>query len=156
METCIFCDILAGRAPSTIFWQDEKHAAFLSIFPNTLGAAVVVPKTHCSSYAFSQSDEVLAGLVIASKKVARILDASLKGVGRTALVFEGYGVDHLHAKLFPLHGTGNDSKFKKIGSRVDKYFETYEGYVSSHDWRRADDEALASLAQHLRSKSGQS
>lgn len=89
------------------------HIAFLSIFPNTVGATVVIPKKHYSSYAFAQDDAPLAELVIASKKIARILDDTLEDVGRTAMVFEGYGVDHLHAKLFPMHGTGNHSEFKK-------------------------------------------
>lgn len=148
-EGCIFCAIVQREAPSHIFWEDDKHIAFLSIFPNTVGATVVIPKKHCSSYAFDQDDLILAELVVASKKVARILDENLAGVGRTAMVFEGYGVDHLHAKLFPMHGTGNHSEFKKISSSVDKFFDHYEGYISSHDWKRADDEQLAELALQL-------
>lgn len=33
---------------------------------------------------------------------------------------------------------------------VDKYFEQYEGYISSHDYKRANDAALAALARHIR------
>lgn len=66
------------------------------------------------------------------------------------MILEGYGVDHLHAKLFPMHGTGEDSAFKKISSRMDKFFDRYEGYLSSHDCTRADDSALAELAAHIR------
>ncbi|MEB0105048.1 MULTISPECIES: HIT family protein [Pseudomonas] len=150
---CIFCEIVHRQAPSHIFWEDDMHIAFLSIFPNTVGATVVIPKKHYSSYAFAQDDAPLAELVIASKKIARILDDTLEDVGRTAMVFEGYGVDHLHAKLFPMHGTGNHSEFKKISSNIDRFFDRYEGYISSHDWRRADDEQLAALAQNLTSAS---
>ncbi|MHC8307302.1 HIT family protein [Pseudomonas sp. PB3P13] len=149
MRSCIFCDIVQGNSPAHVIWEDERHIAFLSIFPNTVGASVVIPKAHFSSYAFEQSDEVLSNLVLASKKVARILDETLEGVGRTAMVFEGYGIDHLHAKLFPMHGTGQNSNFKKISSNVDKYFNKYEGYISSHDGMRADDDHLASLANVL-------
>ena len=123
--------------------------AFLSIYPNTRGVTVVIPKAHCSSYAFDQEDEVLTKLVLASKTVARILDKTLDGVARTAMVFEGYGVDHLHSKLFPMHGTGQDSEFHLIESSVDKYFDRYEGYVSSHDYNRANDEDLAELARMI-------
>lgn len=34
---CIFCEIVAGKAPCHRIWEDEKHLAFLSIFPNTQG-----------------------------------------------------------------------------------------------------------------------
>lgn len=148
---CIFCSIARGTAPSHLLWEDQTHMAFLSIFPNTPGFSVVIPKTHHGSYAFAEPDAVLCDLVIAAKKTAKLLDKALKGVARTGMILEGYGVDHLHAKLFPMHGTGEDSAFKKISSTQDKYFERYEGYVSSHDAARADDKALAGLAAHIRS-----
>jgi len=50
-----------------------------------------------------------------------------------------------------MHGTGQDSDFKPISSRVDKFFDRYEGYISSHDFVRADDAELAELAAHIRS-----
>lgn len=148
-EACVFCSIVQREAPSHIFWADDKHIAFLSIFPNTPGVTVVIPTKHCSSYAFEQDDRVLADLVIASKKVAKILDGTFVDVGRTAMVFEGYGVDHLHAKLFPMHATGKHSEFRKISSNCNRFFDRYEGYISSHDCLRADDEKLAELAHRL-------
>lgn len=148
---CIFCSIARGAAPTHLLWEDQTHMAFLSIFPNTPGFSVVIPKAHHGSYAFAESDRVLCDLVIAAKKTANLLDQALEGVARTGMILEGYGVDHLHAKLFPMHGTGEDSAFKKISSNVDKYFERYEGYISSHDAARADDKGLAELAVHIRS-----
>ncbi|WP_077530023.1 HIT family protein [Vreelandella utahensis] len=148
--TCPFCEIAAGQAPCHKIWEDAEHMAFLSIFPNTPGFSVVIPKRHVSSYLFDQEDEVVSGLVLASKRVGRLLDQALEGVARTGLIFEGYGVDHLHAKLFPMHGTGDSSAFRPVESNVDKYFERYEGYISSHDYRRADDDVLGALAAKIR------
>ena len=110
--TCTFCDIASGTSPCHRIWEDEKHLAFLSIFPNTKGFSVVIPKKHYSSYAFVQADNVLSDLIVASKEVARLLDRSLAGVARTGMILEGYGVDHLHSKLFPMHATGESSEFK--------------------------------------------
>ncbi|PIR66523.1 MAG: diadenosine tetraphosphate hydrolase [Parcubacteria group bacterium CG10_big_fil_rev_8_21_14_0_10_36_14] len=147
---CIFCDIVSGKVPSYKIWEDEKHLAFLSIFPNTEGFSVVIPKEHYPSYAFDLSDEVLTGLVLASKKVAKLLDEKLEDVGRTGMIFEGFGVDHVHAKLFPMHGTANMKKWEELKSNVDKYFKKYEGYISSHDYKREDDERLTQLAEKIR------
>lgn len=147
---CTFCKIASGELPSHAIWEDEKFLAFLSIYPNTDGVSVVIPKAHYPSYAFDLSDELLSQLVLATKKVAKMLDATFSDVGRTAMVFEGYGVDHVHAKLFPMHGTADMKKWRKIESNLDKYFERYEGYVSSHDYVRADDEKLAALAKRVR------
>lgn len=44
--TCIFCQIVEGKAPCHKVWEDEHHLAFLSIFPNTDGFTVVIPKKN--------------------------------------------------------------------------------------------------------------
>ena len=149
MKDCIFCKIVKGRSPAPVIWEDRKHLAFLSIFPNTEGFSVVISKKHYSSYVFKVPERVLRDLVAASAKVGRLLDASFKDVGRTGLIFEGFGVDHLHAKLFPMHGT-KMRRWKKLNSKVNKYFQKYEGYISSHDYQRADDKELESLAKRIR------
>lgn len=149
VDDCIFCNIVAGTAPAHRIWEDEEHVAFLSIFPNTEGFSVVIPKEHYSSYVFDVPDDVVTKLILATGKVAKLLDASLTDVGRTAMMFEGFGVDHVHAKLFPMHGTIT-SEWRKRSSKVDKYFTEYEGYISSHDYKRADDEVLKTLAQKIR------
>ena len=148
--SCIFCDIVAGHSPCHKVWEDEHHLAFLSIFPNTKGVTVVMPKAHYSSYAFDLPDKVLTDLVLATKTVAILLNAKFENVGRTGMIFEGFGVDHVHAKLFPMHGTADIKTWQPIESRVNKYFDQYEGYLSSHDHLRADDNELALLAKHLR------
>jgi len=146
---CIFCKIVKGEAPSHKIWEDEKHIAFLSIFPNTEGFTVVITKEHYPSYVFDLPEDVLMGLTLASKKVAKLLDAKFEDVGRTGMIFEGFGVDHIHSKLFPMHGTKN-SEWKQHKSDVGKYFEKYEGYISSHDYKRAPDEELSKIAKKIR------
>ncbi len=150
MNDCIFCNIVRGEAPCHKIWEDDKHLAFLSIFPNTDGFSVVITKEHYSSYAFDLSDAVLKDLICAAKKVGKLIDKNLPDVGRTGLIFEGFGVDHIHAKLFPMHGTADMKTWKPLHSRQDKFFTVYEGYISSHDCSRADDATLAALARKIR------
>lgn len=146
---CIFCQIVAGDAPSHTIWEDETHLAFLSIFPNTEGFSVVIPKAHHGSYFAAVEEEVALGLVRAARAVATRIDTAFPDVGRTGLIFEGFGVDHLHAKLIPLHETNSD-EWKQHRSSARTYFTRYEGYISSHDSERADDTELAQLAQRIR------
>lgn len=156
VEDCIFCKIVRGDAPCYKIWENDKHLAFLSIFPNTEGFSVVITKEHYPSYAFENDDSVLKELILAVKKVAKILDNGLDDVDRTGMIFEGFGVDHLHAKLFPMHGTKERSKWVPVHSDVDKYFERYEGYISSHDYDRADDSKLAELSEKIRKRTAES
>ena len=148
-EDCIFCKIARGIEPCHKIWEDENFLAFLSIFPNTEGFTVVIPKRHYPGYCFDLPDDVLSELIIASKKVGKLLDSKLDNVGRTALVLEGMGVDHAHTKLIPLHGTAKLKKWKPIIAHIDKYFDEYEGYISTHDFVRASDKDLEKIAKKI-------
>lgn len=150
MGDCVFCKIVKGEVPCHKIWEDEKYLAFLTIFPNTEGTSVVIPKEHYSSYAFDLSEDILKDLVVAAAKVGKLIDSKLDDVGRTGMVFEGFGVDHVHAKLFPMHGTADKSCWKAHHSNINTYFEKYQGYISSHDGDRVDDEKLAELAKKIR------
>ncbi len=151
MKDCIFCKIVSGEAPSYKVWEVDTHLAFLSIFPNTEGVTVVIPKKHLTSYIFDQTDEDVCSLMLATKKVAKLVDTKLEDVSRCAVVFEGFGVDHLHAKLFPMHGTEDMSEWRPIESEKDDFYLVYPGYISSHDAKAADQEELAKLAKRVRS-----
>jgi diadenosine tetraphosphate (Ap4A) HIT family hydrolase len=43
---CVFCAIVAGRAPASVVWEDERFVAFLDIYPVTVGHMLVVPRRH--------------------------------------------------------------------------------------------------------------
>lgn len=147
---CIFCKMVAGEIPYHKIYEDEKHLAFLTIFPNTKGATVVITKEHHGSSAFEQSDTVLQELIVATKNTATILTNYFKDVGRCGMVFEGFGVDHLHSKLYPLHGT-SIPEWKPIESGKKKdYYEMYPGYICSNDSELADNDELAELAKKIR------
>lgn len=147
---CVFCQIVAGKIPSHQIWEDDHHLAFLSIYPNTDGFTVVIPKAHYDSYAFAVPDQVLTDLVLATKQVARLLDQAFSDVGRTGMFFEGFGVNHLHSKLFPMHGTADLNTWQPIESDRDEFYTTYPGYLSSHNAKRADDKQLAQLTKKIK------
>ena len=148
-QGCIFCQIIAGKAPCHKVWEGVDYMAFLSVFPNTDGFTVVIPKRHLSSYIFDHDPEEISGLMAAAKQVSKLLVYKFPTVARTALVFEGYGVNHLHGKLIPLHGT-KGGPWKKFASTIKTKFDQYPGYISSHDAARESDEKLAEIASFLR------
>ncbi|HIH11188.1 TPA: HIT family protein [Candidatus Woesearchaeota archaeon] len=150
---CIFCEIIKGNIKTPgIFWEDGEFMAFLSTWPNTIGFTVVVPKDHYSSDVLAMPEVKLNKMVIATKKVSKILMKGFDDVGRIGLIIEGTGVDHAHIKLFPMHNTEhlkNDS-WKQHHSKNDKFFEHYEGYISSNDGPKADEQELRELSKKLR------
>ena len=153
VDDCLFCKFVSGEIPCHKVWESDTHLAFLTIFPNTEGFTVVAAKDHLDSDALAQNSKVLTELVLAAQQVSYKLKAAFPDVGRVGLFFEGFGMNHLHAKLFPMHGTKPMSGWKRIASSDDihkKFFTQYEGYMSSHDGQRGDDTKLAKLAEKIR------
>src|SRR3989344_8476474 len=124
-ENCIFCKITAKKAPAFVVDENERFMAILSIEPNTDGMTLVIPKKHYSGYVFEMPDPELKEMMAYCKKIGKILDASFEDVGRTGMVLEGFGIDHAHAKLFPMHGT-KQKEWKPIASKNPVFFEKYK------------------------------
>ncbi len=146
-KDCLFCKIVKGEVPSYKIWEDKKHIAILDIFPNTKGMTLIIPKEHYDSYAFDMPDKPYSDIMLATKKVSKILDKKLK-VTRTAMVMEGMGVNHIHIKLYPMHGLSKH--FKEMWCKDERYFDTYQGYLSTVLGPKADAKELEKLAKKLR------
>ena len=114
---------------------------------------LVAAKDHLDSDALAQDSKVLTELVLAAQQVSYKLKTAFPDVGRVGLFFEGFGMNHLHAKLFPMHGTKPMKEWKNLASAGEinkKFFHRYEGYLSSHNGERADDTELAKVAEKIR------
>jgi len=101
MKDCVFCNIASGDIPCVKIWEDRKFLAFLDINPVSKGMTLVIPKKHKDSIFFKNSPKDISEIIIASKKVSKILEKSLS-VNRIGVIIEGLEVTHLHIKLIPI------------------------------------------------------
>jgi diadenosine tetraphosphate (Ap4A) HIT family hydrolase len=149
---CVFCDIISKNDADAIFWQDDKHVAFLSIDPNTEGFSLVVPKKHHRSDILKMSDVELQDFILAAKEVAKIIENYYEDVGRVGLIMEGTGIDHAHIKLVPMHGTEHmkTGEWKQYLSNVEHWFDDYEGWISSAGGPMVDRGKLIEVSKRIR------
>lgn len=149
---CVFCKIVSGEITTPgVFWENEKYMAFLSIFPNTKGFSVVIPKKHWASDVMALPDNELQQFILAAKTVSQILTNYFDDVGRVGVIMEGMGVDHAHIKLMPMHGTEYLKRGEwKVCSSETKYFEKYDGFLCSNDGPKADEDEIKKLAEGLK------
>jgi hypothetical protein len=61
------------------------------------------------------------------------------------MVMEGMGINHVHIKLYPLHGLKD--KFVETWANKRVFFKKYKGYITTLMGERADDKELAELAK---------
>lgn len=109
-------------------WEDEKHLAFLTKYPNTPGLTIVIPKINLGDYVFDMNNVEYLELMQATKKVANILEKAFD-TPRIALVFEGTGVAYVHAKLYPLHGELAGQT--EVWSKDTEFVKDYRGYLTT-------------------------
>lgn len=145
-ERTLFDEIVDGNIPSFKVWEDANYLAFLTPFPSTPGLTVVIPKKNPGDYLFSVDDATMNGLMAATKKVAKLLEKAL-GVSRVGLVFEGTGVAHLHAKLYPLHG--DLASQTNVWSKHVEFYPEYIGYFSTVEGPRMSDDDLKAIQEKI-------
>lgn len=101
MKESIFTKIANREIPAHVVDEEEKYMAFLDINPSLYGQTLVIPKEWHDSYLFRNDDDFIKEFMMYVKKVAKLIDEKL-GSERCIIVFEGFGVDHLHARLYPI------------------------------------------------------
>ena len=48
---CVFCQIVAGESPASVFYADDIVLGLMTIGPVTTGHAMIIPKQHISCLA---------------------------------------------------------------------------------------------------------
>jgi len=96
----IFSKIIAGEIPCYKIAEDDNFFAFLDISPMTKGHTLVVPKIE-EDYIFNLDDEVLAKMIVFSKKIAKAIEESVPCT-RVGIAVIGLEVPHAHIHLIPI------------------------------------------------------
>lgn len=99
---CIFCEILAERAPVSLIYEDADIAAFMAIQPSAPGECLVIPKAHVDHFT-DVSDDIAQRIMVAAQHIGRAL-RTLFSPERVGYVVHGYGVPHAHLIIVPQHG----------------------------------------------------
>ena len=80
---CIFCQIVAGKVPSEILYQDEEVIAFRDINPQAPKHLLIIPKKHKAVYLASIGG---AGALLA-KSIKQIEVVAYEDLGAEAILW---------------------------------------------------------------------
>ena len=101
---CIFCQIVAGDAPSTKLFEDELTIVIMDIFPWTPGHCLVITKEHAATI-FELSLESAEAVMRTARTVAPAIRDGLKPDGLNLVQANGRAawqtVDHFHLHMVP-------------------------------------------------------
>lgn len=116
MNTCVFCDIVAGKIPASIVLKDDLCCALMDIQPVNPGHTLVIPTRHASFLA--ELDEALgAHMFSIAQRIAQALrNSGLRCEGVNLYLADGAAagqeIFHVHFHVLPRYtGDGFGLRF---------------------------------------------
>jgi len=122
----IFAKIIRGEIPSVKVFEDDKVMAFMDVFPQSRGHALVISKVSQARNLLEVEPDVLADLIAATQKLAQATVTALKPDGVVVTQFNGapagQTIFHLHFHVIPRydgealgrHGEGGMAKVEDL------------------------------------------
>ncbi|WP_269716939.1 HIT domain-containing protein [Caulobacter sp. NIBR2454] len=104
-EANIFARIVRGEMPAVKVFEDDQVLAFMDVFPQSKGHALVISKVSKARNLLEAEQQTVAALAAAAQKLAKAAAAALKPDGVVVTQFNGapagQTVFHLHFHVIP-------------------------------------------------------
>jgi histidine triad (HIT) family protein len=134
MSDCVFCAVLRGEQPGSLFYADDEVAGLLDINPVTEGHALIIPRRHAADLAALGELTGQRLWTVAQRTAAALRASGLRCEGVNLFLADGEAafqeVFHVHLHVFPRYAG--------------------DGFTLSADWsQRPPREALDATATVL-------
>lgn len=116
---CVFCDIIAGKAPAYIIDEDDLSMCILDIHPYTKGHCLAISKRHVPWWHELTDEENTALFKMAQKTANRMMEKLEPDF--VFLYARGRRIPHTHLFLIPTFS----------GDVLDRFFNALENFQES-------------------------
>ena len=105
MHDCVFCQIVGGESPASVFYEDDVVLGLMTIEPVTIGHAMVIPKQH-AAYLADMDEETGRHLwTVTHRTAAAVRESGVRCEGINLFLADGEApfqdVFHVHMHIFP-------------------------------------------------------
>ena len=111
---CIFCDIIAGKIPSSKVYEDNDVLAILDISQVTYGHTIVMPKKHVKNILEADEETVcrcMKAVHTLSRQIVERTGAKGCNILNNCNEVAGQSVDHLHFHIIPRYSKDDACQF---------------------------------------------
>jgi histidine triad (HIT) family protein len=105
---CLFCDIVARRAPAHILYEDDSTLSFLAAYPITRGHLLVIPKRHgarLTDLPWNDQSALVRTIDELCRRAERL--APDYNLSLNAGANAGQVIFHVHFHIIPRYGEAN-------------------------------------------------
>jgi diadenosine tetraphosphate (Ap4A) HIT family hydrolase len=121
MKNCAFCEIVAGRAPASVVYEDKEVMALMTIRPANPGHVLVITRKHFSALASMEEKIGMHLFKITMRIAGAIRQSGLRCEGINIFLADReprQKILHLHMHVVPrFHG----DNFKIEADRVSRH-----------------------------------
>lgn len=104
-EPCVLCEVVAGRAPASIPYKDDRVLALLDIRPVNPGHLMVIPREHATFLADLDEETGSHLFRVAMRLAAALRTSDLRCEGVNLFLADGEAafqeVFHVHLHVIP-------------------------------------------------------
>ncbi|MDM7935788.1 MAG: HIT family protein [Methanothrix sp.] len=118
-QSCIFCEIVAGRAPAHRIHEDDLSLCILDINPFSEGHCLVIPKRHVPWWHDLTGEEISSLFGVARTAAGKIMKAFQPDF--VCMYARGRRIPHTHIFLVPTYR----------GDLLDRFFNALELFQES-------------------------
>ena len=102
--SCVFCDIIARKAPAHIVYEDDDLVAFLDNHPIAEGHTLLVPKRHYERFG-EIPQPIVAKLFTKAQELNETIMKKMSAQGSHISINDGKAahqlVPHIHVHIIP-------------------------------------------------------
>lgn len=116
MSDCIFCDIIAGNAPASFVYRDDRVCAFMDLRPVNPGHVLVIPNAHAAYLVELDPEDGAQMFRVGQQLAAAVRNAGVRCDGVNLVLADGapagQEIFHVHLHVIPRwHGDGSGFRF---------------------------------------------
>ena len=104
-EECVFCQIVAGDSPASLFYEDEVVLGIMDTGPVTKGHAMIIPRNHVARLSDLDEETGRCMFAVAHRTGLALYESGLKCEGVNFFLADGEAafqeVFHIHLHVFP-------------------------------------------------------
>ncbi|MCU0845871.1 MAG: HIT family protein [Spirochaetes bacterium] len=116
---CVFCEIVAGRAPANVVHENKLSMAILDIHPYAKGHCLVIPRRHVPWWHDLSAEETQSLFELAREVGAKMMKALKPEF--VCMYARGRRIPHTHIFLVPTYA----------GDILDRFFNALEKFQES-------------------------
>ncbi len=138
MKNCVFCKVVAGRAPASVVYENKKIMVLTTIRPANPGHVLVITKKHSTALARMEEKTGMHLFKITMRVARAIRKSGLRCEGINIFLADGepqQEILHLHMHVVPrFHGDnfrieadhGSRPSRKELDRTADKVRHAYQ------------------------------